>query len=377
MNQKDARILLISPRLCQPSVCRCAQNEFEDVIAAVDSAELVSPPLRPVAQGGLSRRVLNKLHRMTRISISRDRKIEPVKVEGRYDMCFVVVQHPRDVTLLNSVQGWRERSAKAVVFIEEIWLKDLIYHKTLEPLKQFDHILTHSSKTCQPLQNLLGVPCEWEAAGVDMFRFCPHPENLPRTIDFLSMGRRSDKTHQALLELSRQKDFFYFYDTASFKSVLNYRDHRDHLANLIERSRYFLANKPKVNATEHRGDQEELGIRFMEGAAGGAVMVGDPPECLGFDRYMNWPDSVIKLPYDSTDVADFIADLDRQPDRLERIRRDNVVNSLRMHDWVYRWAHMLRVAGLEPTLAMKRRMEKLEELAASVAAAEAMELAVA
>ena len=52
------------------------------------------------------------------------------------------------------------------------------------------------------------------------------------------------------------------------------------------------------------------------------------------------------MPFDCPEIGELIADLDQQPERLARIRRDNVVNSLLRHDWYHRWSEILRTIDL-------------------------------
>lgn len=47
------------------------------------------------------------------------------------------------------------------------------------------------------------------------------------------------------------------------------------------------------------------------------------------------------LPEDIINVGKIIAHLNAQPERLNKIRTDNVVNSLLHHDWVYHWAKII------------------------------------
>ena len=41
-----------------------------------------------------------------------------------------------------------------------------------------------------------------------------------------------------------------------------------------------------------------MGNRFFEGAASGAIMVGERPNNEEFERLFNWPEAVTQLPYD-------------------------------------------------------------------------------
>ncbi len=140
-------------------------------------------------------------------------------------------------------------------------------------------------------------------------------------------------------------------------------DHRALYQSIIKRSDYFIAYKAKFNRECEIGTQEELNVRFFEGASGGAVILGIPPQSETFKQNFDWSDAVIELSDNTTNVAEVIADLNAQPERLKEIRKNNIVNSLLRHDWVYRWGQILDKAGLSHTSKMAQRRDRLQTLA--------------
>jgi hypothetical protein len=72
---------------------------------------------------------------------------------------------------------------------------------------------------------------------------------------------------------------------------------------------------------------------------------------------------VVHLPFGSENIDTIINELDMQPDRQQRIRKNNVVQSLMRHDWVYRWESILKIAGLESTPELLKRKKRLKDLA--------------
>ena len=367
MTSTSARILLLSQRRLRPSICRTSQNEYEDVIASVDDVDLIAPAPRARQLPNLLLPIEHKVSRRAGLDFERRPWPQRATCDGNYELLFIVVQHPSDLNVLEAIPDWRSRCRKAVVFIEELWTVELKYEKMLRPLQQFDAVVCGHDSTVGPLQELTQVPCYWDGVGVDAIRFCPLPHSPKRVIDFLSMGRRGERTHAALLEMAASRDFYYEYDTVKAKHVLSSAEHRILLANRIKRSRYFLVNTPKVDAKHQRGNQEEIGMRFYEGAAGGAVLVGESPDSPRFREHFGWEDSCIDFPYDSADIEDFLDDLDQQPGRLARARRENVTRSLLHHDWIYRYEFILQLAGLKPQSKASARVERLRSLAAEVA----------
>jgi hypothetical protein len=138
------------------------------------------------------------------------------------------------------------------------------------------------------------------------------------------------------------------------------------LANLIKRSRFFLAYPAKANKLDETGGQEVLGYRYFEGAAGGAVLMGRVPDSEHSNGVFDWPNSLVNLPYDAENIAEIIAELDAQPGKISSIRRNNIATSLLQHDWAYRWREILDLVGMNPAPALEEREKRLKELAKAV-----------
>ncbi len=362
----EPRVLLFSPRNLVPVISRCFSYEFEDAICAMDAVELVAPEPGLGASGfDIASRAVNKLGRGTKLLSRINPGVRPVKVSRRYPLFFAVCQFATDLSWLNALRGWRERCETAACWLEEIWARDLgRLQSQIESLREFDYIFTNCRGTVDGLAEATGRPVIYQPPGVDCVRFHPGDPPVARVIDVYNMGRRHPETHQALLDLTRERSIFYLYDTfVGNIAVHSPAEHRLQLANLIKRSRYFLANRAKANEEGETAEQEEAGFRFFEGAAAGAVMIGDAPDVESFREHFDWPDAVIHLPYGSAAAAEQLADLDRQPERLTRIRRDNLVNSLRRHDWSYRWCEVLRTVGLPTSEGSAKRKTGLDELA--------------
>ncbi len=92
-------------------------------------------------------------------------------------------------------------------------------------------------------------------------------------------------------------------------------------------------------------------------------MIGEYPETEAFKEHFGWPDSVIRTPFDSPDIAEILADLDSQPERIAEARKNNIIQSLLRHDWAYRWNTILNLAGLKPSTALTDRLKYLKNLA--------------
>jgi hypothetical protein len=92
-------------------------------------------------------------------------------------------------------------------------------------------------------------------------------------------------------------------------------------------------------------------------------MVGERPNNEAFQTLFDWPEAVTRLPYNSSDIDLVMKDLDRDPERQERIRRTGVLEALKRHDWAYRWEQILEAVDLQPMPALQERKDRLRKLA--------------
>jgi hypothetical protein len=95
-------------------------------------------------------------------------------------------------------------------------------------------------------------------------------------------------------------------------------------------------------------------------------MIGQIPYCEAFHTMFNWPDAVIEIQADGSDVADIISSFAAHPERLVAISRRNAMEALLRHDWVYRWKKILDIVGLEPAPQLEMREKRLKQLAEQV-----------
>jgi hypothetical protein len=215
------------------------------------------------------------------------------------------------------------------------------------------------------LEKALGRPCRWIPHAVDTLRFTPYPEPPARVVDVYSIGRRLDAVHRALLGQAGNGGILYVYDSVRLNDAeaFDHREHRDLVAGLAKRSRFFLVAPAKMNALEESGGQSELGSRYYEGAAAGAVLLGRRPASASFQELFGWPDAVVEIEADGSDAARVVAEFSRNPERFQEISRRNAREALLRHDWAYRWENVLSVAGLESQPALGARKDRLKALA--------------
>jgi hypothetical protein len=374
----QGQVLLLSQRRVSNLVAYCLGYEFEDTVAAVTDAERIDTTDLPAVE--FSRRAY-KLARMASGSHRLARRLAPyprnkVVLEREFELFFPVFSHTYELYSLATIPNWRERSRKAACFITEVW-SDMLPEYLLELLTGFDHIFVGCSHSVKEVARITGRPCSYLPIAVDVPRFAPASLDQPRPIEVSYIGRRSQVTHQALLEDAELRQLFYYYDTVAASGVdLKNRtfrvdnpiEHRRLLSTLLKHSRYFIANRSFVNRAEFTAGRDEISPRFYEGAAAGTVMLGEAPRTDEFKRQFDWPDAVIHLPFDSPDIGRILADLNADTERLRTARRNNVGEAARRHDWLHRIQVVFDTLGLPHTEKMQARAELLDQIAARATA---------
>ena len=372
-------VLLLSERKVANLVAYCLAYEFEDVLSSVTSSRRVDVTDRPGLE--FSRRAY-KLANLVSRSPKFARRLAPaprskVTLDGDFELFFPVFNTSYELYSLATIPNWRQRCGKAACFITEVWPGWLPGYLA-ELLSEFDHIFIGCRNSVEDVARLTGRPCTYLPFAVDVLRFVPASVDQPRPIDVCNIGRRSSVTHQALLELAEQQPrFYYHYDTAAASGtdlkdrtfrVDNPHEHRRMLATTLKHSRYFIANRSYVNKPEFTAGRDEISARFYEGAAAGTVMIGEAPRNEEFERQFDWPDAVIDLPFDSPDVASFLADLNADRQRIQSVRWNNVRQAALRHDWLNRIQVVFDFLGLAPTEKMQARAHRLEQIAAQAEA---------
>ena len=361
----EPRVLIYSLRNIFPKdMCRFAHYEFEDIICKIDSAVLWAPEVDPY-----SMRSTLAMRLAYHAPIMLNPGIRSAPVKSNYDLFFTVcvgLASPYDLLMIDAVSNVREACRISVCLADEVWVQQMSNHRHfLRTLAEFDIVMLYYSQTVKPLSDQLGRRCMFLPPGIDSIAFCPYPSAPERVIDVYSMGRRSEITHQRLLRIAEETGLFYLHDSISGTTAINSREHRALFANLAKRSRYFIVNPGRVDQPDVRGNQSEGSNRYYEGAASGAILVGERPKNEEFDRLFDWPDAVIQLPYNSPNIDKIIKDLDADPQRQEAIRRTGVAQILMRHDWVYRWEEVLKavnLASMQGVLKRKQRLKRLAEI---------------
>jgi len=362
-----------TPRICMPTArnftrraFQCAFYEAQDILGEIADVDLIGlEPGRGFGfREGWHRRLL--YHDVTKRLIFANPGLKSVRLTQEYDLFVVMCPTYWDLLYLGAIEGWKDHAKTTVCWIDEMWVAQIpLYKYWLHALRQFDHVFIGYQGTAGPLSSAIGRSCRWLPGAVDALRFTPYPRPPERAIDVYSVGRRWDGIHQSLLEGAANRGMFYVYDSfpsIAERQVYDHRQHRGLFANTAKRSRYFTVAPGKINTPSETKAQIEVGYRYYEGLAAGTVMVGQSPDCAAFRELFPWPDTVVPVEPDGSDVMDVLDGLDSDRARVSMLSRRNTAAAMMRHDWVYRWKEIFRVAGFEPPPGLTARERRLKEL---------------
>ena len=369
----ESSTLILSQRRISRLVAFCLVYEFEDVLQKVTDAERID--VANFADINFSRRAY-KLLRKTTGSVQLAGKLAPrprekTALQKDYDLFFASFSNAYELYSIQTIPEWRERCAKAVCFITEAW-PHLLPEYLIELLSRFDHVFLGVGSAVDEFARITGRPCSYLPLAADVLRFAPISFDQPRPVDICGIGRRSDITHKALLEQAEKHGIFYYFDTVVASGsnradrtfqVDDPQEHRQMLANILKRSRFYLANRSHVNNPQITAEHDAISARFYEGAAAGTIMVGEPPRTELFEEQFDWPDATIDVPFDSTIIVDRLAELYGDEHRMREIAAGNVRGAASKHDWLHRINVIFDTVGIAPTDSMLARAQLLDELA--------------
>lgn len=366
--ESEPRIAVMSVRNIDSHVSRSHSFEFEDAICSMDNVDVFAPAPGPFHKMAIKAK--NWASKKTAAAEHLPTGLQSMRMEKDYDVFFVSIASLRDLNLLSSIGNWRKKSKRAVVWIQELWLNDLNKQGLLlEKLNQFDLVVCSFAETTRALQSHLKTEVIYLPWGIDGLRFCPFPDPPKRNIKVLSVGAKNERTHESLLDHFRGTGELYLYDTVSGRPAMqDYQAHRDNFISQIQRSKFFFCYAAKIERIEERGNQVEFGLRYLEALAGGAVVLGERIESEAFKKHFGWPDAVIEVPYESTNIGKTISELSLQKNRLKTISLRNSKECLLRHDHLNRWQKVLDTLGLPHSEQMMDRRSQIADLAHRISA---------
>jgi hypothetical protein len=363
-----------SPRICMPTwrdfrknAYRCGLYEAQDVLVEIDDVDLI--PIERTWGAWLDEYWLRTplYHDIFGKLIFANPGLKKVRLSKDYDLFIAVCATFWDLPYINAIERWKDHCKISVCWLDELWVSEISDYKYWLPaLRQFDYVFVGYKGTVSPLSHAANRTCFWLPGGVDALRFRPSSDPADRAVDVYSIGRRYDSIHHELLTAAERGDIFYVYEShvgGGLTEVYDYRQHRELFANIAKHSRYFVVATAKMDQPDYRQGQVEVGYRYYEGAAAGAVMIGDAPDCDAFKELIGWPEAIIQIQPDGSDTMAVLNELGSDRERLAAISRRNTREALRRHDWSYRWNEMFRIVGIDPSPRKAAREQRLKHFA--------------
>jgi hypothetical protein len=364
-----ARICMVSMRGINKHAAWCSNYEFEDVVASVDDVDMftLEPGSVYGARQWLARRIAWKPG-LRALTPFLNPGLKKVVIDRDYDVFIFVCMNPSELIYLSAVEGWQKHCRKRICYMAEFyswWETEYAYQLSL--LADFDFVAQSHLSCIDAIARASGRPCHDVPLGVDTLRFTPFPDPPVRCIDVYSMGRRVETTHGLLLEHARRRELFYIYDTIPSLNITprDYVQHRELVANLGMRARFFIGYPAKIDTEKETGGTSVIGARYFEGAATGAVLLGQAPTAPEFKRIFHWPDAIVEIGSTADSVASFLAMMKPEAERFAAASRRNAVEALKHFDWAYRWKELLRLARVAPHPRLEARERRLHDLAAA------------
>lgn len=370
MTTADPKIAVFTSRGSERGVFRCMGYEYEDaIVSEFHNGQLIEPADTLLETATLRARLWAERQGLGRLL--RPGEGRTTALGQDVDLFFAFPAAISDLVTLSTIRDWRSRSRMAICHLQELWVAEIPQNMPwLRPiLNQFDHVICMLRNTVDPLAEMLDVPVSYLPPSVDTETMCPWPDPPARVIDACAIGKIADQAHDALWDWGQRTGRYYSFTTeASGTFSGTYVKHRRATIQTLQRSKYFFTYRAKRDFTAQRKTQDEFGPRYFEGAAAGALQLGDPvPGSPAFAENLDWEGAVIEAGFATDEIPTLIEQLEAQPDWVDGVRRANVINCLTRHDHVYRWEDTLRIAGLSPSPAMAARRARLHALAETVA----------
>lgn len=358
----DGDPLLVSQRIAASGpgthLAYGAWNEAEDVL--VDSAGVGIGVLsnRAVDRATHFRRVAG---RVVRRGAGRSRLL-PATADlpacGDTDNVFFLARGPWDLPLLERLRPLRRNDVTVSVWMPEVWPSELDDRRLpFEAYCLVDHVFVGVDEAVEPLHRIAPkAEIHVLPPATDVVRFAPQTADLDRPIAVLGIGRRDPAQHDEILAWAKQRHALYLYDTVK-GSALDWRQHREALADWYQNATVAICNYAKHDVPTETGGLKALPGRLFEGLAGGAVLVGMPPD---EERQRAVLGAAVVEPVGAgaqplTELLDRFSD----PSEARPVQLRNMALACRAHDWGHRWRAAFDALGMKTPPGLQERLDQL------------------
>lgn len=168
---------------------------------------------------------------------------------------------------------------------------------------------------------------EWLPFGVDTSVFDSVPGERP--IFAYWMGRRHDPLHQAMIRYCSERRLEYRYTRrpGEFTDPLE-------LGRMVGSSQYFLVTPPDLSDPTRTGGFSPFVMRYLEGLAAGARLLGVVPKSGEFERLLP-RDSILEVAPDGSDLALKLDNDRNKPEVWSAVQRAQIYVR-KNHSWTKR-----------------------------------------
>lgn len=326
----QVRVLIPTSRHLYKLVSYGMVVDFEDAVVAASDVDLVPVPLHS--------------WRAQAESLLRGQLQRPVVTpRSQYDVCLLVAMGVNWLPSLQYIRNLRSVARRVVVYLFDSWLSDLSrlssYQQVLAAIDDLFVSFVHARD-----EYSRALPCRvhYLPQAVDERWF--HPYRTRRPIDVLSVGRRLPEVHSRLLEISRERDLFYYYQTHVAPMAIDFRENQELLGRLCQLARVHVSWAVDCTTPNRKAEGTAITARWFEAAASGSAVIGRAPRTTEFARLFPYSGFVRDIDLDAIERTDeILADASADGGRNERIALAEHVRTL--HTWTARWGEILEVCG--------------------------------
>jgi hypothetical protein len=342
-----ARGDVLVSRRSDPFVGWVPIDEFENLFSDLGNARIVVPHRRKRLPGVLDR--------------TRNRMLGDVAIDGDIgsgEILFIVARTPTHLQAIRGLKHWRKRFRYVVGYVIDAYF----YEGYSSATRHFDHVFATTAEGAEHIRKTFGVSSSVLHQGFDCLNWAS--VDADRSIDLLGFGRQPPSYHKQFQQSFHQRDSGVLYLHSPIGTVIGpgVWAERPMMLKLMQRSKISLAFHLLVEPQGDRPKAMFVTSRWFEQLATGSLVVGK--RTLGEEAaaLFDWPDATIELSDDPAEAAEEIASLAKRTDFLAEVRRRNVVQMCRRHDWRYRLRDVYNHFGLSQPERLTVELSQLDAL---------------
>jgi len=255
------------------------------------------------------------------------------------------------ISLLEPVWGLFSRRIANII--------DALDHGGLarEALQRLDRVYCFCVDNGRALESSSGVPIHVRRSCINALDF--HDVGHARPIDMIVVGRRHWDVHGAMsahYNAPESRRLYLDFSTRPQRASTPESEWRL-LMSTYARSRVAMCFEPSNIGRFH--GRSPLSQRWLQAWTAGCTVIGRRPTGRGVAEAIDWPESTLDVPPDSSAWMPFLEEVLNDEEGLELRRRRNVLEVLRRFDTRRRLAEVLADLGLDPTESHRRELERL------------------